>query len=44
MKGFEIKYVDGEFDTVCANEGTVSGIINFDEFDEWVGMTCDIRE
>ena len=42
MRGIQIIYRDGESDTVNSTDGNLSGTIEFEEFDELVGLTLNV--
>ena len=39
MRGFKITYRDGQSDIINSDNGTESGTFNFEQFDEFVGIT-----
>ena len=41
MKGFTIEYRDGESDVINSDAGYVAECIEFEEYDELVGITVD---
>ena len=42
MRGIQIIYRDGESDTVNSTDGGLAGTIDFEDYDELVGMTLNV--
>ena len=42
MRGIQIIYRDGESDTVNSTDGALAGTVDFEDFDELVGMSLNV--